>query len=52
MLLIQALKGLQFGLILFLIAASLTLVFGLMNFITTFGRTSNPPASSPRPARF
>jgi branched-chain amino acid transport system permease protein len=31
--LVQALNGLQFGLILFLIAAGLTLVFGVMNFI-------------------
>lgn len=33
LLLIQALNGLQFGLILFLIAAGLTLVFGVMDFI-------------------
>jgi branched-chain amino acid transport system permease protein len=31
--LVQVLNGLQFGLILFLIAAGLTLVFGVMNFI-------------------
>ena len=31
--LIQVLNGLQFGLILFLIAAGLTLVFGVMDFI-------------------
>jgi branched-chain amino acid transport system permease protein len=30
---IQVLNGLQFGLILFLIAAGLTLVFGVMDFI-------------------
>ncbi|HEY8382846.1 MAG TPA: branched-chain amino acid ABC transporter permease [Microvirga sp.] len=33
LLLVQALNGLQFGLILFLIAAGLTLVFGVMDFI-------------------
>ena len=33
LLMIQALNGLQFGLILFLIAAGLTLVFGVMDFI-------------------
>jgi branched-chain amino acid transport system permease protein len=33
LLLIQALNGIQFGLILFLIAAGLTLVFGVMDFI-------------------
>src|SRR5918997_4271913 len=33
LLLVQVLNGLQFGLILFLIAAGLTLVFGVMNFI-------------------
>src|SRR4029450_6243208 len=33
LLFVQALNGLQFGLILFLIAAGLTLVFGVMNFI-------------------
>ena len=33
LLLLQALNGLQFGLILFLIAAGLTLVFGVMDFI-------------------
>jgi branched-chain amino acid transport system permease protein len=33
LLLIQSLNGLQFGLILFLIAAGLTLVFGVMDFI-------------------
>jgi branched-chain amino acid transport system permease protein len=33
LLLIQALNGLQFGIILFLIAAGLTLVFGVMDFI-------------------
>jgi branched-chain amino acid transport system permease protein len=33
LLLIQALNGVQFGLILFLIAAGLTLVFGVMDFI-------------------
>ena len=31
--LIQVLNGLQFGVLLFLIAAGLTLVFGVMNFI-------------------
>ena len=31
--LVQILNGLQFGLILFLIAAGLTLVFGVMDFI-------------------
>src|SRR5919107_1342277 len=33
LLFVQALNGLQFGLILFLIAAGLTLVFGVMDFI-------------------
>jgi branched-chain amino acid transport system permease protein len=33
LLLVQVLNGLQFGLILFLIAAGLTLVFGVMDFI-------------------
>lgn len=33
LLLIQALNGLQFGILLFLMAAGLTLVFGIMNFI-------------------
>src|SRR3954462_2102511 len=33
LLLVQALNGIQFGLILFLIAAGLTLVFGVMDFI-------------------
>jgi branched-chain amino acid transport system permease protein len=33
LLLVQALNGLQFGLILFLIAAGLTLIFGVMDFI-------------------
>ena len=33
LLLVQILNGLQFGLILFLIAAGLTLVFGVMDFI-------------------
>jgi branched-chain amino acid transport system permease protein len=33
LLIVQALNGLQFGLILFLIAAGLTLVFGVMDFI-------------------
>ena len=33
LLLVQALNGLQFGVILFLIAAGLTLVFGVMDFI-------------------
>src|SRR3954471_23688829 len=33
LLLVQALNGVQFGLILFLIAAGLTLVFGVMDFI-------------------
>jgi branched-chain amino acid transport system permease protein len=33
LLVVQVLNGLQFGLILFLIAAGLTLVFGVMNFI-------------------
>src|SRR3954463_380563 len=33
LLLVQTLNGLQFGLILFLIAAGLTLVFGVMDFI-------------------
>src|ERR1700710_492372 len=33
LILVQALNGLQFGLILFLIAAGLTLVFGVMDFI-------------------
>jgi branched-chain amino acid transport system permease protein len=33
LLLIQTLNGVQFGLILFLIAAGLTLVFGVMDFI-------------------
>ena len=33
LLLVQMLNGLQFGLILFLIAAGLTLVFGVMDFI-------------------
>ena len=33
LLFVQALNGLQFGLILFLIAAGLTLIFGVMNFI-------------------
>ena len=33
LLLIQVLNGLQFGIILFLIAAGLTLVFGVMDFI-------------------
>src|SRR3954447_16981739 len=32
-LLVQAITGIQFGLILFLIAAGLTLVFGVMDFI-------------------
>ena len=33
LLLVQTLNGLQFGIILFLIAAGLTLVFGVMDFI-------------------
>src|SRR4051794_12218953 len=33
LLFVQALNGLQFGLILFLIAAGLTLIFGVMDFI-------------------
>ena len=33
LLLVQALNGLQFGVLLFLMAAGLTLVFGIMNFI-------------------
>jgi branched-chain amino acid transport system permease protein len=33
LLLIQALNGLQFGVLLFLLAAGLTLVFGIMNFV-------------------
>ena len=33
LLLVQALNGLQFGVLLFLVAAGLTLVFGVMDFI-------------------
>ena len=33
LLLVQALNGLQLGILLFLLAAGLTLVFGIMNFI-------------------
>src|SRR5450755_4061273 len=33
LLIVQTLNGLQFGVLLFLIAAGLTLVFGVMNFI-------------------
>ncbi|WP_427309827.1 branched-chain amino acid ABC transporter permease [Cupriavidus sp. H39] len=33
LLLVQALNGLQFGVLLFLLAAGLTLVFGIMNFV-------------------
>jgi branched-subunit amino acid ABC-type transport system permease component len=33
LLIVQILNGLQFGVLLFLIAAGLTLVFGVMNFI-------------------
>ena len=33
LLLVQALNGLQYGLLLFLLAAGLTLVLGIMNFV-------------------